>query len=165
MVEHVILFNILFNKKDVWDGICDILQESPYITHLRYICEKYQFIQKVLTYSEFDDNTLTMLHDDFGIHSLTFYDFVDEYKHYCKEWAVTVTKTVPHMTLSNYVHYVVHHSHELLLRDGSIGLHSADGIEKCHQKSKMDIRRHLGRGSWCRTLLLRWLMRSDVSLK
>jgi hypothetical protein len=59
---------------------------------------------------------------------------------------------------------VIYHAPELLVRDHGINIHSSSGIERSHQSMKMDIRRDLGRPPWSRTLLIRWLMRTDPQI-
>ena len=78
-----------------------------------------------------------------------------------KQWLKQIVTDLPHVTLTHYMHIVAQHGCQLLQRDKGINIHSSSGIEMSHQRMKMDIRRHLGGGSWAKTLLVRWLMRTN----
>ena len=63
------------------------------------------------------------------------------------------------------MHLVIYHAPQSLDRDKGINIHSSSGIERSHERMKMDIRRHLGSCSWAKTLLTRWLMRTDRNIR
>lgn len=82
-----------------------------------------------------------------------------------KKWLRGVLEDLPFVNVNHYMHEGTEHGPQLLLRDGSLALFGSSRIEKIHQKVKMDIRRHLGSKEWSKTLLVRWMRRSDPGIR
>lgn len=66
-----------------------------------------------------------------------------------------VVSKLPHVSFLPYTHELVYHAAQLMERDGSIGLYNSNNSEKLNQVMKTDIRHHLGRDTYTRTLLRR----------
>jgi hypothetical protein len=82
-----------------------------------------------------------------------------------KKWLRGVLEDLPFVNVNHYMHEGTEHGPQLLVRDGSLALFGSSRIEKIHQKIKMDIRRHLGSQEWSKTLLVRWMRRSDPDIR
>ena len=82
-----------------------------------------------------------------------------------KKWLRGVLGDLPFVNVNHYMHEGTEHGPQLLLRDGSLALFGSSRIEKIHQKVKMEIRRQLGSKEWSKTLLVRWMRRSDPGIR
>ena len=149
---------MLYNVNSLWEDPSGILG-SAIEPHL-LILKDFQFIHSVMSMDTFTPEDLTKLNEQYNIHCSTFQELHNIYETKCQAWLSNHITHLPHVGLNFYVHYVCAHTPQLLLRDGSIGLHSGDAIEQAHQAMKMDIRRHLGAGDYTKTLLWRWCLRA-----
>lgn len=154
----------LQDKKNVWDQILEVLNTSKHIKDIQDIVFKYRFIHYIMTSVEFNAEVFRDIENKFDIKIEHFESLISIYENYCRNWGKSIVHKLLHTNLPHYVHYVVYHSPQILKRDGSIMLFSGDGIEKTHQKIKFDIRKHLGSGSWTKTLLSRWLVRTSPTV-
>lgn len=140
------------------------INDSVLFKNIIAMINDYRFLNAVMSISDFDEKQLLALSKNYAVEFRNFETLVKAFKEKCMNWGKSLITKIPYLRFNNYMHLVIYHAPQILERDKGINIHSSSGIERSHERMKMDIRRHLGSGPWAKTLLTRWLMRTDRNI-
>ena len=144
---------IIMKNEKLHLDIIDI-SDSLVLKNILEIIKGYRFLNAVMSTSDFSEKHLATLSKNYSLEFENFETLVNVLTggKICKV-KFLILDLIIICTLSSTM---LHKSY-----GKDINIHSSSGIERSHERMKMDIRRQLGSRSWAKTLLTRWLMRTD----